>query len=103
MTTIKLTLNLLRKVAHVTIPTHPDERAKLESDKLKHLLRAIMITRPDEIGCDECFEQVDRFVDMTLAVEDAAEVMPLVQDHLERCGNCREEFEALLAALRALA
>jgi predicted anti-sigma-YlaC factor YlaD len=31
----------------------------------------------------------------------AAEAMPLVQDHLERCGDCREEFETLLAALRA--
>lgn len=31
------------------------------------------------------------------------QAMPLVQDHLERCSNCREEFEALLAALRALA
>jgi predicted anti-sigma-YlaC factor YlaD len=28
--------------------------------------------------------------------------MPLVQDHLGRCDDCREEFEALLAALRAL-
>jgi hypothetical protein len=29
--------------------------------------------------------------------------MPLVQDHLERCGDCREEFQGLLAALQALA
>jgi RNA polymerase sigma-70 factor (ECF subfamily) len=27
--------------------------------------------------------------------------MPLVQDHLDRCGDCREEFELLLAALQA--
>jgi hypothetical protein len=26
--------------------------------------------------------------------------MPLVQEHVEICGECREEFEALLAALR---
>jgi hypothetical protein len=28
--------------------------------------------------------------------------MPLVQDHLTRCSDCHEEFEALLEALRRL-
>ena len=31
---------------------------------------------------------------------DAAAAMPLVEDHLDKCGDCREEFEALLEALR---
>ena len=59
----------------------------------------IATARPDEIACDECFEQLDSFVEMTLAGKNATEAMPLVQDHLDRCGECREEFEALLAAL----
>lgn len=76
---------------------------RLEPATLKRMVRGVLSTRPDEIGCDECFEQLDRFVEMTLAGKDAAEAMPLVQDHLDRCDDCREEFEALLAALRALA
>ena len=75
----------------------------LDLDTLKQMVRGIITTRPDEIGCDECFEQLDRFVEMALAGKNATEAMPLVQDHLERCDDCREEFEALLAALRALA
>jgi hypothetical protein len=75
----------------------------LEPAVLRQMVRTIITTRPDEIGCDECFEQLDRFVEMTLAGRNAAEAMPLVQDHLERCRNCREEFEALLTVLRALA
>jgi hypothetical protein len=74
----------------------------LDLDTLKQMVREIITTRPDEIGCDECFEQLDRFVEMTLTGKNAAEAMPLVQDHLERCHDCREEFEALLASLRAL-
>ena len=66
------------------------------------MVRGILTTRPDEIGCDECFAQLDRFVELQLAGKNAAEAMPLVHDHLERCHDCREEFEALLAALRAL-
>jgi hypothetical protein len=75
---------------------------ELDLDKLKRMVRDIITARPDEIGCDECFEQLDRFVELELAGKNAAEAMPLVHDHLDRCGNCREEFEALLAALRAI-
>jgi hypothetical protein len=70
-------------------------------DIFKMLLREIAETREVEIGCDECFEQLDRFVEMELSGLNTAQAMPLVQDHLEICGECREEFEALLLALRA--
>ncbi len=74
----------------------------LDPDLLKQMARGIATTRPDEIGCAECFEQMDQFVDMSLAGKDAAQAMPLVQDHLNRCSECREEFEALLAAVSAV-
>lgn len=77
--------------------------APLSPDKLKMMVRAVLSTRPDEIGCDECFEQLDRFVEMVLAGKNAAEAMPLVHDHLERCGDCREEFEALLKVVQEAA
>ncbi len=73
----------------------------LDRDKLKNLVREIATTRPDEIGCDECLERVDRFVEMELSGLNAAEAMPLVQDHLDKCEDCHEEFGALLTALRA--
>ena len=75
---------------------------RLEPAMLKQMVRALIATRPDEIGCDECFAELDRFVEMTLAEKNAAEAMPLVKDHLRRCRDCREEFEALLAVLRSL-
>lgn len=68
---------------------------------IQQMVQMVAATRPDEIGCDECFEQLDRFAEDVLAGKNAAEAMPLVQDHLDRCGDCREEFEALLAALRS--
>jgi len=74
----------------------------LDPAKLKRLVRDIVTASPQEIGCDECFEQLDRFVELELAGKNAAQALPLVQDHLDRCDNCREEFEALLAALRAM-
>ena len=76
---------------------------RLEPATLKRIVHSALTARPDEIGCDDCFEQLDRFAEMVLAGKDVAEALPLVQDHLNRCRGCREEFEALLAALRALA
>ncbi len=67
----------------------------------KMFLRELAETREEEIGCDECFEQVDRFIEMELSGLSAAQAMPLVQQHLETCPECHEEFEALLVALRA--
>ena len=74
-----------------------------DRDIFKALIGEIADTREVEIGCDECFEQLDHFVEMRLSGMDTAQAMPLVQEHLQICGECREEFEALLAALRATA
>ena len=75
----------------------------LDPGWLKAIARGIATARPDGIDCGTCFEQMDRFVEMTLAGKNAAEALPLVQDHLDRCRDCREEFAALLLALRAVA
>ena len=74
----------------------------IDRDELSYLVRALTHTGEYEIGCDDCLEQVDRFVEMELSGLDAAEAMPLVRDHLDKCVDCREEFEALLEALRAM-
>jgi len=94
---------MLKNIKRKIFPDRQEETAKLEAQKLRGLVRSIMTARPDEIGCEECYEALDRFVEMKLAGKDAAEAMPLVQDHLERCYGCKEEFEALLVALYALA
>ncbi len=94
---------MLKKIMRALLPTRPADSLELDPQKLKELVRGIMTAQPDEIGCDECYEQLDRFVELTLAGKSASEALPLVQDHLDRCTPCREEFEALLSALRALA
>ena len=66
---------------------------------IRQLVLSIVTAHPDEIDCGECFELLDRFAEMTLSGVKAANVLPLVQDHLERCDDCREEFAALVAAL----
>jgi len=53
-----------------------------------------------EVGCDECFAQLDQYVELELAGLDAAERMPRLAAHLRGCGVCRDEHDDLLAFLR---
>jgi hypothetical protein len=77
------------------------EMTAMPPGQFVRMVRMIAETRPDEIGCDDCFAQLDQFVELHMAGKNAAEAMPLVQDHLDRCRDCREEFEVLLASLQA--
>ena len=64
------------------------------------LLRVLGPDEP-ELGCDECFAQLDRYVELELAGTDAAEALPLLEAHLRGCPVCREEHDDLLELLRA--
>ena len=75
-------------------------------DMLKQMVCAIITTHVTEITCEECFKHIERFAELTLSGGDARTAraeMPLIDDHLQHCADCREEFEALLVALRAAA
>jgi len=65
------------------------------------LVRVVAETRETEIGCDECFEWLDSFAEARLSGSEADAAMPLVDDHLDKCGDCRGKLEALLMALRS--
>jgi len=66
------------------------------------LVGALKGTRPVELGCEECFDELDVFAREHLAGRNPAEARPLIAEHLERCGCCQEEFEFLMEALAAL-
>lgn len=64
------------------------------------LVRMIAHTRTDGIDCGDCFAELDRFVELTKLGKPVEDLLPRVKAHLDRCGDCREEYDALLAALR---
>jgi hypothetical protein len=72
----------------------------LKRDDVVKLVRVVAQTREIEIGCDECFEQLDSFAETELSGVEASAAMPLVRDHLDKCADCRSKFEALRTAVR---
>jgi hypothetical protein len=54
-----------------------------------------------EVGCDECFEQLDRFVELEVSGADADAALPGLRAHLQGCPACREEHESLVALVQS--
>ena len=50
-----------------------------------------------EVGCDVCFDELDRYVELELAGEDVDPAIPGLRAHLDGCPACREEHDSLLA------
>jgi hypothetical protein len=67
------------------------DRSRKRADALGRLLGP----GAAELTCEECFDQLDRYVEMTLAGESADERVPGMRAHLEGCPACAEDFESL--------
>jgi hypothetical protein len=48
-----------------------------------------------ELGCDECFDLVDVYVDAELAGENPDGAVPGMREHLFGCPACAEEYQSL--------
>ena len=60
------------------------------------LARLLGPTGP-ELTCEQCFEQLDRYVELELMQARPDEQIPGMRAHLEGCRACDEDHESLLA------
>jgi len=73
---------------------------KLNANELTALLEALTLTQEEELDCDGCLALVGQFAEAELSGKTPAEALQRVRQHLAICGDCREEYETLLAAIR---
>jgi hypothetical protein len=50
-----------------------------------------------ELTCEQCFDHLDRYVELELADAPADQRLPGMRAHLEGCPACAEDHESLLA------
>jgi uncharacterized protein with PIN domain len=75
---------------------------KLDDRQLENLLRTLAVTHNLEIDCGECLATVSAYAENELAGKTPGEALARVQQHLSVCADCREEYHALLKALREI-
>ena len=76
------------------------------NEKRNHSADAQLLGRllgPDaeELSCEECFDELDRYVELELAGEPADERVPGMRAHLEGCPACAEDHRSLRDLLSA--
>jgi hypothetical protein len=65
--------------------------------ELEQTLDRVLGPAGPEVGCDACFDQIDRYVELELAGQDVEAALPGLRAHLDGCPACREEHESLRA------
>jgi hypothetical protein len=61
----------------------------------RRLLRAMLGPEGPELSCEECFEQLDRYVELEVAGADADAAIPGMRAHLDGCPACHEDHASL--------
>jgi hypothetical protein len=69
----------------------------MQRPDLKQALDRLLGPSEPEIGCDECFDKLDRYVELELTGKDADGAIPGLRAHLAGCSACREEHDSLRA------
>ena len=67
------------------------------SGRLERFLR----TDPRDVGCEQAMAMLHVYAELVAAGENAEERHPGIAAHLHACGPCGEDFDGLLAAVRA--
>ena len=69
------------------------------SDHEHRLVDRLLGPSQAELTCEECFEHLDRYVELERAGSDAERAIPGMRAHLHGCPACRDDHEALRSLL----
>jgi len=63
--------------------------------KRNDLLGRVLGPGEPELTCEQCFAELDRYVELVVAGEDADGRVPGMHAHLDGCPACAEDFRSL--------
>lgn len=64
------------------------------------LAAQVASTEKVEFDCEDTYRLLDQFAEAVWRGEQTEPWIPLIRAHIERCQDCRAEFEALLEILQ---
>lgn len=66
-----------------------------KSEMMQKMMAMLSNTQDVELTCDDVFAVLDQFAELAARGEDVSKLMPLIQQHLDMCEDCREEYKVL--------
>jgi len=94
-------MNIKDLIQRIRNSINPHE--ELPEEVIVGFLQVLEKVRSEEASCTEIYNCLDEYVEKQVHGKDAAKLMPLVREHLDMCGECCEEYEALLDVLEKTA
>ncbi len=76
-----------------------NHREELPNQAVLGFLRVLESMPDEEATCEEVYLRIDEYVERQVDQHDAAQLMPVIREHLDLCSECCEEYEALLDIL----
>ena len=70
-------------------------RKDSEAPAREEVLARVLGPGEPELSCEECFAQLDRYVEFALADADPDRRVPGMRAHLAGCPACAEDFRSL--------
>jgi hypothetical protein len=70
-----------------------------EQSQNERLVGRLLGPEGPELSCDQCFAELDRYVELELAGDDAEAAIPGMRAHFQGCSACAEDHESLRALL----
>jgi hypothetical protein len=77
----------------------PKKSGELQDEVVVKFLKILETLREEEMSCAEMYAHIDEFVEREVKSHDAEKLMPLIQEHIDMCAECCDEYEALLDVL----
>ena len=75
-----------------------------DGDQLEQLFDFIVNAPADDalikMDCNDCCEKISRLAEQVANGADLSDILPEMQKFMRYWGDCREEFEALVAVLK---
>jgi len=79
-----------------TPATSLNSGSELSMEIFRKIALMLQNTAYSEITCGQFTDLIDEYVELSLQGENAAKLMPLIKLHLDLCGGCHEEYDALM-------
>ncbi len=86
--------NFLQRIQNTLKP-----QEELQDEMVIKFLQVLENVREEEMSCSEMYAHLDEFVEREVKSKDAEKIMPLIQEHIDMCSECCDEYEALLDVL----
>jgi len=64
-------------------------------DNREAVLGRVLGPSEPELTCEQCFEELDRYVELSVAGDPADARVPGMRAHLDGCPACAEDFASL--------